>query len=238
MIYLFAFLAFTFTFLGGLFALKFKDRLHFILAFSAGSLLGVAFFDLLPESIQLANGFYPTATITTIIAGGFLLYMVLNNFIMLHGCEEEGRCENESHKGQLGAGSLSVHSFLDGMAIGLGFQVSNAVGLVIALAVLTHDFSDGINTISIVLKNHGNVKNAFKWLVVDAIAPVLGILSTLFFTLPEKSLGLILALFCGFFLYIGASDLLPESHHKHPGILTALFTLFGAGLIFLIVQLA
>lgn len=237
MIYLFAIATFCFTLLGGLFALKFRDRLHLILAFSAGSLLGVAFFDLLPESIQLANGNYQIATITTIVAAGFLLYMVLNNFFTLHPCEEGG-CENHSHKGQLGAGSLSVHSFLDGMAIGLGFQVSSAVGLIIAAAVLTHDFSDGINTISIVLKNQGNVRNAFKWLIVDAVAPVLGILSTLFFTLPEKSLGLILALFCGFFLYIGASDLLPESHHKHPGVLTALFTLLGAGLIFLIVRLA
>lgn len=238
MLYLFATATFCFTLLGGLFALKFKDKLHLILAFSAGSLLGVAFFDLLPESIQLANGFYQVATITTIIAAGFLFYMLVSNFIALCNCREID-CEKHHHqRGILGASSLSLHSFLDGAAIGLGFQVSNAVGLIIALAVLTHDFSDGINTISIVLKNHGNIKNAFKWLIVDAVAPVLGIISTLFFSLPEKSLGLILALFCGFFLYIGASDLLPEVHHKHPGVWTMLATLAGAGLIFLIVRLA
>ena len=61
---------------------------------------------------------------------------------------------------------------------------------------------------------------AFRWLAVDAVAPLLGVASTYFFTLSDVHLGIVLALFCGFFLYIGASDLLPESHHRHPKALT------------------
>jgi ZIP family zinc transporter len=131
-----------------------------------------------------------------------------------------------------------MHSFLDGVGIGLAFQVSNAVGLVVTTAVLVHDFSDGINTVNMILKNDGEKKKAIKWLVIDAIAPVIGIASTMLFTLSESSLGIVLALFTGFFLYIGASDLLPESHHNHPTIWTTILTIAGMVVIYIAITLA
>ena len=122
--------------------------------------------------------------------------------------------------------------------IGLAFQVSAAVGAVVAVAVLVHDFSDGINTVNLVLKNGGKKSEAFRWLLADAVAPVLGAVSTFFITLPSSSLGIILALFAGFFLYIGASDLLPESHHAHPTKLTTIMTVLGVGVLYLAIRLA
>jgi len=110
--------------------------------------------------------------------------------------------------------------------------------LVVAVAVLVHDFSDGINTVNLILKNDGGDDRAFSWLLVDALAPVLGASSTLLFTLPESSLSLILALFSGFFLYIGASDLLPESHHAHPKMLTTMMTLLGAAVLYVAIYFA
>ena len=235
---LFAFSAFLATLLGGFFALRFKDKLHLILGFSAGAVIGVAFFDLLPEAIKLGSIEYNISFITMITAVGFVSYMILDRFVFFHS---HGTHEHENHnheRGVLGAGSLSLHSFLDGVAIGLAFQVSNAVGMIVAIAVLVHDFSDGINTVSMILKNGGDKKKAFKWLMVDAFAPVLGIFSTLFFTLPPSALGIILAIFSGFFLYIGASDLLPESHHNHPTYWTTLVTLLGIVIIFFAITLA
>jgi ZIP family zinc transporter len=138
----------------------------------------------------------------------------------------------------LGAGSLSLHSFLDGAAIGLAFQVSSAVGAIVAVAVLVHDFSDGINTVNMILKNNGTRSQAFKWLIVDAAAPVLGITSTLFFSVAESTLGIILAIFTGFFLYIGASDLLPESHHNHPTVWTTFATVLGVAVLYGAIKLA
>jgi ZIP family zinc transporter len=138
----------------------------------------------------------------------------------------------------LGAGSLSLHSFLDGLGIGFAFQVSAAVGAIVTVAVLTHDFSDGINTVSFVLKNQGTRHAAFRWLFVDAIAPVLGVITTMFFTLSEETLGALLALFAGFFLYIGASDLLPESQHAHPVRFTTVMTLLGVAVLYAVVRLA
>lgn len=237
MVLIFGLAAAAATFLGGLFALKFRDKLHLVLGFSAGAVIGVAFFDLLPEAIELSSVEYDAAFVATIIASGFLLYLILDRTIALHFCPDE-ECNNPDHRGKLGAGTLSVHSFLDGVAIGLAFQASPVVGAIVTTAVLTHDFSDGINTVSLILKNKGSKKQAIRWLVADAIAPILGVLSTLFFSLPDKTLGLVLALFCGFFLYIGASDLLPESHHAHPTKWTTYATVLGVAVMFLVVKLA
>jgi len=237
MVVLISILAIIFTLCGGFFALQFKDKLHLILGFSAGAIIGVAFFDLLPESIELGSKAFSTATITSVMALGFVLYMTLDRFVILHSHNEEGPVQHR-HRGIAGASSLSLHSFLDGMGIGLAFQVSPAVGAIVATAVLVHDFSDGINTINFILKNGGTRKEALRWLAIDALAPAVGALSTLFFKLPEAMLGIMLALFCGFFLYIGASDLLPESHHAHPARWTTGATIIGIGVLYLAVRFA
>ncbi len=221
--------AFFSTLLGGLLALRLHDKLHLILGFSAGAVIGVAFFDLLPEAIEFGERFRAPAGILSYTALGFLFYLLMDRMLLFHG--------DAAPRGRFAAGVLCAHSLLDGIAIGLAFQASRAVGIVVAIAVLTHDFSDGINTMNIVLKNHGNRTQAFRWLLADALAPVLGIASTRFFTLPGSEFGTALALFAGFFLYIGASDLIPESYHAHPKFLTTAMTLAGAGVLYLAIAL-
>lgn len=223
------------TLLGGLFALKFSDRLHLVLGFSAGALLGVAFFDLLPEALSLEAHSHSNNVVTGLVAVGFLGFLIIDRIGEVH--VKEGR-KGVNLQGKIGATGLTIHSFLDGLAIGLAFQVSAAVGLIVSVAVLVHDFSDGINTVSFVLSNKGEHKQALAWLLADATAPIIGAASTLFFKLPEDKIGLVLALFAGFFLYIGAVDLLPESFHRHRHTLTTVMTLMGAGIIFVVVQLA
>jgi ZIP family zinc transporter len=237
---LLGFAAFAATLLGGLFALRFQDKLHLILGFSAGAVLGVALFDLLPEAFDLAKKDYSTPTITLFVACGFFAFMFLNRVLLLHPEEEHGGDGHGHHhrQGTLGAASLSLHSFLDGVGIGLAFKVSTTVGVVVAVAVLAHDFSDGINTVSVILKNRGQGLRALRWLLLDALAPLLGVISTYFFTLTDEQLGIVLSIFCGFFLYIGASDLLPESHHRHPKVLTGLMNIVGAAVIWLAIHFA
>lgn len=238
MVFIFAIATFVSTLLGGLFALKFRDKLHLILGFSAGAVVGVALFELAPESVELATKSFSISATTSLIAIGFIIFLVLDRLLSFHAHADEAQCENKKHHSYHGAVTLAIHSFLDGLGIGLAFKVSSSVGLVVALAVLAHDFSDGINTVNYILKNKGESKSAFRWLIVDAIAPVIGILSTFFFSVSESTLGLILAVFCGFFLYIGASDLIPESHHRHPQKLTTLMTVIGMLVILLATKLA
>ena len=253
--------AFCATLAGGLFALWLKDKLHLVLGFSAGAVIAVAFFDLMPEAIEIGSPFHSPEVLMSWAALGFLIYLALDRIQFFHAQRHHHHhrhdhehhahshhCESVGHpadhllpnklRGNLGAGSFSVHSFLDGVVIGLAFQASHTAGIIVTIGVLTHDFSDGINTMNIVLKNHGSRRDALRWLATDAIAPGLGMASTLFFSLPENSLGIFLAMFAGFFLYIGASDLIPESHHAHPKFLTTAMTIAGAAVMYMAVRFA
>jgi ZIP family zinc transporter len=231
--------AFCATLLGGFLALRLRDRLHLILGFSAGAVVGVAFFDLLPEAFLIGETHYAVRTISLFVALGFLFYLLLDRIALLHS-QAAGAHEHSAlaKRGFLGAASLVAHSVFDGIAIGIAFQVSSAAGIAVAVAVLIHDFSDGINTMNVVLKNGGERGQALRWLLADAIAPALGIASTFLFHLPRDVFGLVLAVFGGFFLYLGASDLVPESHHSHPKFLTTVTTLLGAAVVYLTVFLA
>jgi ZIP family zinc transporter len=228
---------FVSTLLGGMFALRYKDKLHLILGFSAGAVIGVAFFDLLPEAIALQSGSSNPSLVSLMVGAGFVAYLILDRTVILlsHGGEEHGVLQ---HRGTLAAASLSMHSFLDGAVIGFAFQVSAAVGAIVTIAVLTHDFSDGINTVSLILRGNGTRSKASWWLLTDALAPLFGILAAGLLPLPRYALGGVLAIFCGFFLYIGASELLPESYHAHPKILTTVMTLLGIALLYVVIQIA
>jgi len=236
--------AFTVTFLGGIFALRFKDKLHLILGFSAGAVIGVVFFDLLPEAIELAGQRFETSMILSVAAVGFILYMIFDRLILFHGhhadnCNHPG--VNDAHpsgKGDLGAASLALHSFLDGVVIGFALKVSALAGVMVTFAVLFHNFCDGINVVNLILLDKGRRKRVFAWLGITSLAPVLGILFTFMFSIPESTLGIMIGLFGGFFLYIGASELLPESHHSHPTRLTTLMTLLGIGTIYMAVKIS
>ncbi|HVC02735.1 MAG TPA: ZIP family metal transporter [Steroidobacteraceae bacterium] len=232
--------AFTSTFVGGLLAFRLHDQLHLILGFSAGAVIGVAFFDLLPESIAFGARGHGAAMILAWTAAGFLGYLVLDRLLLFHGAAQAHDAPDAAtgRRGPFGAMVLCAHSYLDGIAVGLAFQASHAIGLVVAIAVLSHDFSDGINTMNIVLKNGAQRRPALLWLAADAVAPSLGIASTLFYTLRPGQFGVVLALFAGFFLYLGASDLVPESYHAHPKVLTTAMTLAGAAVLYLAVRLA
>jgi len=233
MVLVFTAITFLATLCGGLLALRFKDKLHLVLGFSAGAVIGVSFFELLPESLELGNKDYRSDIIIAIAGLGFLIYMILDRMALLHFHSKEMQMKRSV---RLGAGSLSVHSLFDGIAIGLAFKISESIGVFVAVAVITHDFSDGLNTVVIVLRNKGKTSDAFKWLLADSIAPVIGVVSTLFFKLSESAFALILALLSGFFFYIGASDLLPESQHEHPSVGTTLMTILGMAVIYFAVK--
>jgi len=233
-----AFGTFLATLAGGALALRFRDQLHLILGFSAGAIIGLAFFDLLPEALKIGSG--DPSTLLSVTALGFFGYATLDRLILLHTHHDD---TDHAHapvvkRGWAGAGSLSAHSLVDGLAIGIAFRASSSVGIVVAAAVLAHDCSDGMNTVNLVLRNAGSRRQAFQWLLVDAAAPVLGAALSLFLTLPGEALSLVLALFAGFFLYIGASDLLPESFHAHPKALTTIMTLMGAATLYIVARLA
>ena len=221
------------TMTGGLLALKLKGKLPLVMGFSAGAVIGVAFFDLGPEALDAGMGHYTPRTLLAVAALGFFLYTGLDRLVARHDCEGQAN----PARGLVGAASFSAHSLLDGFAMGVAFQASHEIGLIVAAAVLAHDFADGLNTVNVVMKNGGTRRFALRWLAVDAAAPVVGAGLSLLLTPDRSLLALLLALFCGFFLHIGASGLLPESHRAHPRPSTTIAALLGAGFLYVVTTL-
>lgn len=212
---------FVSTLAGGVLALRSQSRLRYFFAFSAGTLLSISFADLLPEAMDASEGdpVLRQFTFYTIIAS-FVFFHIVERYVLVHPVHAHEEAEDpakhahdETHSaGGLGATGLVVHSFVDGIAIGAAFQASAQIGVVVALAVIAHDFADGVNTVTLTFRVARSKRRALGFLLADAIAPVLGALLTLLIAVPEAALALILAFFVGHFLYIGASDLLPEMH--------------------------
>lgn len=219
---LFASLTFISTGLGGIAALRFRDRLHLLLGFSSGAVIAVALFDILPEVFALNGG----ASYIPLAAVGFLAFFALERYTAMHRSREHVHAStaHEQELGALSAAGLTFHSFLDGVAIGVGFQASVKIGLLIALGIIAHDLSDGLNTVTVVLAHGNPMKRAIFWLAADMSAPLLGATTTILINL-NGVLPWLLAFFAGSFIYIGASDLLPEAkEHDSPwvGVATAL----------------
>lgn len=226
------------TFFGGLFVMKNKEKLHRIMGFTAGVLLGVVFFDIFPEIIRTVTerGFSTTGVMVALVLG-FLVFHIIEKSILLHNAhEEEYGAHRHPHVGTASALALSGHSFIDGIGIGLAFQVSNSVGLLVAIAVIAHDFTDGMNTVGLVLFHKNTVQKAKWFLLLDALTPILGAASTMLFSVPEKFLLLYLGFFAGFLLYIGASDILPEAHSEHSSWKTIFLTIAGILFIFIVTR--
>ena len=216
------------TMLGGFLALSLTTCRNLVLGFSAGAVIGVAFFDLLPEALRLVGNAALFAA-----GGGFFLYLLFDRLLTRHD-----DCQGDVRRGAVGAAGFSAHSLLDGLGIGIAFQANPGVGIVVAAAVLSHDFADGLNTVNVVTRNGGKREVALRWLTVDALAPVAGAALSLLITLTPNVLGLLLGGLTGFFFYIGGVDLLPESQRAGGRVATAIATLAGAGFLYAVARLA
>lgn len=235
------FVAVTFfsTLTGGLFTLR-NSRLQvkYFFAFAAGALLGVSFFDIFPEIISLLqSGAVDTTLALGTVVGAFLFFHIVDRSITIHSLRSHpDRDRGRMMNGRIRAAGLSAHSFLDGVAIGTAFHIGFSLGVLVGLAVVFHDFSDGLNTVTVMLRAGARNRPAFYWLIADAITPLLGAASTFLFFLSDAVLALLLAFFVGEFLFIGAADLLPEAHETGTSFRLVLATVFGVLLIFTVTR--
>ena len=203
------------TFLGGLVVFRLKRTLPYLFAFAAGNLIGVSFFDIQPVLFQIGESHgVPLMYIMILIVASFFFFNLLERYLVLYHTDSD---DFHGHiMGPVGAGGLVVNSLLDGVAIGIAFQAGMEIGILVGLAVIIHDITDGMNTVVIMLKNRQSTRNSFLFLFLDSIAPALGILLTVPFQVPELGLAILLAIFAGEFLYIGAASLLPETYRYPP----------------------
>jgi zinc transporter, ZIP family len=222
------------TLIGGRVGLRFSDRLPTLLALTGGIVVAVALLDVLPEGIESVGD---VDLATALVAAGFLGFFFAERMLVLHDREEAMEKLSGERVGVLGAAGLSAHSFLDGLGIGFAFGVDSATGILVFVAVISHDFADGLNTVSYVLRRSGNRRAAVKWLTIDAVAPLLGAVVGSLISVSDHTLGYVLCVYCGIFLYIGASDLLPEAH-AHASWARVALTALGFAMVFGITQIA
>jgi ZIP family zinc transporter len=185
------------------------------MAFSAGLLIGVVFLHLVPEIAELAHDAgLDFRLLMLMLMGGFLAIFLLEKLTIIHSEKTHDTPGHHHNVGLAGAIGLSFHSFLDGLAIGIGFQAGSEVGFVVLLAVVAHDFADGLNTVTFMLATRNNRWRTIALLIVDALAPVAGALLAQVLRIDPSVLAFQLAFFAGFLLYLGASDLLPHVHER------------------------
>ncbi len=208
------------TLAGGMLALRLRHRIGMVLGVTAGIVVGVALFDLVPEALELAGDHWAVREMMGFTALGLAGYMLLDRLL--------ARIPRAAAawRGDLGPAMLCLHSLMDGLGIGLAFQIDTAAGWMIALAVLTHDVADGVNTVSLSLAARSETA-ARRWLILNGITPMLGVLIGLGIAIPASMLAPVMALFAGVFLYIGACELVPRSQSLDPRFRTSLATVAG-----------
>lgn len=218
---------------GGYLALRLAHSLPTLIALTGGIVVAVALFDVLPEAVDAVDD---PRRVTTLVAVGFLAFFLIERALVLHHRDDPEQARAHHQVGALGAAGLCAHSFIDGLGIGLAFGVDTKTGVLVAVAVLAHDFADGMNTVSFVLSQSRDRARAARWLWIDATAPFVGALVGTQLDVSSYTLGNILAVYAGFFLYMGATDLLPEAH-THPSAARVALTIAGFAFIYLITSI-
>ena len=225
---------------GGLVALRAKDRLHLVLGLAAGLLLGLVAFDLLPEFFEMSSSeFLGAPAVSVSLITGFLLLHVYERFFGSHEPAESDYGHEHKHinvAGGVGAIAMGGHVFLDGLALGVAFSIDNKLGIAVFAALLVHAFSDGLNTVSLLIKSGKWTRKGIWLLGVDALARVGGAILGTSLALNENVTALYLAAFSGIVIYLATSHILPEAHARHSSRWTLVSTLAGVAIMWTLVS--
>ena len=147
------------TLAGGIVALRLARDLTTAIALTGGVVVAVALFHVLPEAIEAVDD---PQRIGLLVGAGFVFFFLAERALVLHHRDDADQIHAHAQVGALGAAGLSVHSFIDGLGIGLAFGLSTETGLLVFLAVVAHDFADGLNTVGFVLRQSGDRKRAIR----------------------------------------------------------------------------
>lgn len=209
-----------------------KKYLFYLVSFAAGSMLGAAFFDLLPEAFE--NGF--KEEIPLFILLGIVSFFVLEKFLHWHH-HHTGKKEVHvfNYLNTIGDG---LHNFLDGAIIAVSFLSSTKLGIVVTIAVVAHEIPQEIGDFAILIYGGWSKMKAAVINFLTALTAVLGALAAYFYSgFVESSSLYIISFAIGGFIYIAGTDLIPEIHKeteiKKSGIQFALMML-GIFVIFLV----
>lgn len=218
------------TLAGGYLAMRATRRIRYAMAFAGGVMVATALVELLPEAAELIGA--QTAGLAAL--AGFGLYTLIESGL------EHGEDDHEHHPSRAlalaGPAGMLVHSAVDGAAIGAGWVADPALGALVTVAVLAHDFADGLNLVTLALAGGAGRKSARALLLADAFVVPVGAYVGANAGLGSDGLALLLAFFAGVFLAIGAGHLLPEARERGLGRLPLVALATGGGALVLAVR--
>lgn len=177
----------------------------YLLAFSSGILLGTVFYDLLPEGYEGLHEHVYTWVIVGLVA-----FFVLEKFIHWHS-----HVESNEHVAYLSLAGDGIHNFLDGAIIGVTFLTSVPLGVVTTIAVIAHEIPHELGDFFLLMYGGFTTKKALWYNFLSALTAVVGTIVVFIFSRDILAVSPYLIGFAaGNFLYIAASDLIPELHEK------------------------
>jgi len=202
------------TLAGGSVPLRFEAHARTFLSFSAGTLVGLSLLELIPAGIEGMAGSAHLKLL--LVLGAFLTTMLLDKLHVLHPHPHrmDAECPPEEHEhpplAMHGAIGLLLHSAVDGLALAAALRESPATAVAVGLALSAHKFADGLTTVSLVLTHHHRRAQAVRLLAGNALLLLTGFAAGLAVAFREGQVGGLLLVMAGFFLYLGASDLIPS----------------------------
>lgn len=202
--------------------------------FAAGAMLSVSLLDILPEAAENVGSGVVFSTVLVVIVIAFFFEQF---FMHIHHHEEHTRTVIKSSLPLLVAGD-TIHNFLDGLAIAAAYLTNPGLGVLVAVATFLHEIPGEMGDFGLMLAGGWSRTKAVLVNLSSALATYGGALLVIIFSSTvQDNFGLLLAVTGGLFLYIGASDLLPEveSQHKDKPWHQALLLLAGVFLIWVLV---
>jgi ZIP family zinc transporter/zinc and cadmium transporter len=208
---------------------KWSERNSFlVINFAAGVMLTLAFAHLIPEGLELNSNtmFY--------VLIGFLFMFFLQFIVLFHPCHDY-ECHTHAHVASVIG--LSLHSIIDGLMIAVGFGANAELGIITTLAILVHKIPDGITISGILLHKGTSKKRVFLFSLLTAsftpLGTILGL--CLFKGMPLHMVGAFLGITAGSFIFLSASDLIPETHKSKDKIMSVML-LFAGVLVVLVAE--
>ena len=238
-IIIFTFIGSVASLIGGVFLLFNRNLVgkisHLLMSYAAGTLLGTAFFDLIPEALGDAKPLI--VMFFTLI--GFLSFFILARFI--HWIHHHPHEPNEKPTVALITFGDSVHNLIDGVAIAASFLVSIPLGIITSFAVAAHEIPQEIGDFAVMLKRGLSPKRVLAFNFFSALTALVGALMAFYFANTAKVLlPVFISITAGFFLYISASDLIPEIHENNKrgfALLETIMIILGVVSIYILIAL-
>ncbi len=184
-----------------------KVQLLVLVGVATGALLGDAFLHLIPESSEFFEG----GEIGLLVIGGMLVFFGLEKLLQWRHCHNPD-CHQGHKLAEVSIVADTVHNFIDGLIIGGSFLAGIELGIGTAIAILIHEIPQEIGDFAILLHSGYDFKKALKMNLLSAMASLVGVVMIMIFKESLSLRNYLMPLTAGGFIYLAASDLIPELH--------------------------